>query len=68
MVLSLILSEKSYIGHPADWDTPYIRIPIRVLSIDTSESNYSGIGISIKSDDKFREWANWSENRKAWVS
>lgn len=36
------LGAKTKSGDPADGDTPYIRMPIRMLGIDTPETNYLG--------------------------
>jgi endonuclease YncB( thermonuclease family) len=53
------LGKKSHIEPPADGDTPYVKIPIRMLSIDTPETNYPGIGKPSKSDDRLQELATW---------
>ncbi|MFD2586835.1 thermonuclease family protein [Croceitalea marina] len=36
------LGKKSKSGDPADGDTPYVRMPIRMLGIDTPETSYLG--------------------------
>ncbi len=36
------LGKKTKSGDPADGDTPYIRMPIRMLGIDTPETKYGG--------------------------
>lgn len=36
------LRSKTKSGEPADGDTPYARMPIRMLGIDTLETNYGG--------------------------
>lgn len=36
------LGKKSKSGDPADGDTPYVRMPIRMLGIDTPETSYQG--------------------------
>ena len=36
------LGKKTKSGDPADGDTPYVRMPIRMLGIDTPETNYQG--------------------------
>lgn len=53
------LGRKRHLGPPADGDTPYVRIPIRLLSIDTPETNYPRIGKPSKSDKKLKELAGW---------
>ncbi|MEL7268939.1 MAG: thermonuclease family protein [Bacteroidota bacterium] len=36
------LGRKTKSGDPTDGDTPYVRMPIRMLGIDTPETNYQG--------------------------
>jgi len=36
------LGKKTKSGEPADGDTPYVRMPIRMLGIDTPETKYQG--------------------------
>ena len=36
------LGKKTKSGDPADGDTPYVRMPIRMLGIDTPETSYLG--------------------------
>ncbi|WP_343486081.1 thermonuclease family protein [Allomuricauda sp. d1] len=36
------LGKKTKSGDPADGDTPFVRMPIRMLGIDTPETNYQG--------------------------
>ncbi|AKA36587.1 thermonuclease family protein [Flagellimonas lutaonensis] len=36
------LGKKTKSGDPADGDTPYVRMPIRMLGIDTPETSYQG--------------------------
>ena len=55
-------SKKTYAGPPADGDTPYIKMSIRMLSIDTPETNYPTIGKPSKSDDNLLELAQWLKN------
>lgn len=59
------LGKKRHIGPPADGDTPYVRVPIRMLSIDTPETNYPGVGKPSNSDAKLTELATWIEQGQA---
>ena len=52
------LGNKRIAGVPADGDTAYIRVPIRMLGIDTPETNYPTIGNPANSDDKLKELAD----------
>jgi endonuclease YncB( thermonuclease family) len=53
------LGNKRHEAPPADGDTPYVRIPIRMLSIDTPETNYPGVGKPSNSDARLSELADW---------
>ena len=55
------LGAKSRAGDPSDGDTPYIRLPIRMLSIDTPETNFPGYANPEKNNEKLREVASWME-------
>lgn len=58
------LGNKKNSGTPADGDTPYIRTPIRMLGIDTPETNYPTIGSPANSDDKLLELAELLQTGK----
>ncbi len=51
------LGVKKAEGEPADGDTPYVKMPIRMLGIDTPETSYPGAGTAEAVDDKFYELA-----------
>ncbi len=51
------LGVKSAEGTPADGDTPYVKMPIRMLGIDTPETSYPGAGSAETIDDKLYELA-----------
>lgn len=53
------LGRKTYNGPPADGDTPYVRMAIRMLSIDTPETSYPTVGKPSNSDDKLKELGKW---------
>lgn len=53
------LGGKRLAGAPSDGDTPYVRIPIRMLSIDTPETNYPGVGKPSKSDERLQQLGDW---------
>ena len=53
------LGRKTYNGPPADGDTPYVRMAIRMLSIDTPETIYPTIGKPSNSDDRLKELGEW---------
>jgi len=55
-------SRKTYSGPPADGDTPYLRMPIRMLSVDTPETSYPTIGKPSNSDARLLQLANWLKN------
>jgi len=59
------LGDKRYLGPPADGDTPCVRAPIRMLSIDTPETNYPGVGKPAKSDERLAELAQWLQAGQA---
>ncbi len=59
------LGSKRHSGPPADGDTPYVRMPIRMLSIDTPETKYPTIGKTSNSDDKLSQLADWIQQGKA---
>ncbi len=44
-----------------DGDTPYVSIPIRMLSIDTPEVHYPGNQKPSKQDDKLAQLAEWMQ-------
>ena len=44
------IGKKTKSGDPADGDTPYVRMPIRMLGIDTPETNYPGVESPANSD------------------
>lgn len=52
----------------SDGDTPNIRMPIRMLSIDTPEVAAKSQGGAIKIDDKFKQLAVWIKNGIAPIS
>ena len=58
------LGTKKISGTPADGDTPYIRTPVRMLGIDTPETNYPTIGNPANSDAKLTELAGFLESGK----
>jgi len=49
----------------SDGDTPNIRMPIRMLSIDTPEVTAKSDAGAVKVDEKFKELANWIKTGKA---
>lgn len=49
------LGTKKAEGDPADGDTPYVKIPVRMLGIDTPETSYPGAGSAEKVDEKLYE-------------
>lgn len=51
------LGTKQSGGDPADGDTPYVRLPVRMLGIDTPETSYPGAGSAEKVDSKLYELA-----------
>lgn len=51
-----------------DGDTPYVEMPIRMLSIDTPEVHYPGNKNPAKHDEKFLDLAGWIQAGKAPVS
>jgi len=52
------LGKKKYL-RATDGDTPYISVPIRMLSIDTPEIHYPGTKKPSKSDDDLMQLAEW---------
>ena len=52
----------------SDGDTPNIRMPVRMLSVDTPEVTAKSLGGAKKVDDKFSELAGWIRNGDAPVS
>ena len=52
------LGKKKYL-RATDGDTPYISVPIRMLSIDTPEVHYPGTKKPSKSDDDLMQLAEW---------
>lgn len=59
------LGRKTLSGAPADGDTPYVRVPIRMLSVDTPETNYPGVGKPSNSDARLTQLAVWIEQGQA---
>ena len=62
------IGKKTKSGVPADGDTPYIRMPIRMLGIDTPETNYPGVGSPANSDARLQELATWIQQGDAPVT
>ncbi len=54
--------KKAHAGTPADGDTPYVKMSIRMLSIDTPETNYPTIGKPSNTDEELQELAEWLKN------
>lgn len=52
----------------SDGDTPNIRMPIRMLSIDTPEVTARSPRGAVRVDNEFKQLAEWIKNRKAPVS
>lgn len=61
------LGTKKYI-RATDGDTPYISVPIRMLSIDTPEVHYPGRRKPSKSDERLAQLAEWIDAGYAPVS
>ncbi len=61
------LGKKKYL-RATDGDTPYISVPIRMLSIDTPEVHYPGTKKPSKSDDDLMQLAEWIDSGYAPVS
>ena len=61
------LGKKKYL-RATDGDTPYISVPIRMLSIDTPEVHYPGTKKPSKSDDDLMQLAEWIDAGYAPVS
>jgi len=55
------LGTKKYL-RATDGDTPYISMPIRMLSIDTPEVHYPGNSKPSKSDGKLMQLAEWIDS------
>lgn len=62
------LGKKTKSGDPADGDTPYVRVPIRMLGIDTPETNYPTIGSPANSDVRLAELGHWIQQGHAPVN
>ncbi len=62
------LGKKTKSGDPADGDTPYIRMSIRMLGIDTPETNYPTVGSPANSDARLKELAQWIQQGQAPIS
>ena len=58
------LGKKGYL-RATDGDTPYVSVPIRMLSIDTPEMHYPGNQKPSKHDSKLEQLADWIDNGKA---
>ena len=61
------LGTKTYLK-AADGDTPYVSMPIRMLSIDTPEVHYPGNQKPSKHDAKLAQFATWIQQGKAPLS
>jgi len=53
------LADKKLVGEPSDGDTPYIRMPIRMLGIDTPETNLPGHASAVANNQKLADVATW---------
>lgn len=62
------IGNKRLSGEPADGDTPYIRIPIRMLSIDTPETSYPGVGAPSNADASLAQLGEWIQRGHAPVN
>ena len=58
------VGKKTYL-RATDGDTPYISVPIRMLSIDTPEVHYPGNQKPSKHDEKLKQLADWIDEGKA---
>ena len=58
------IGRKSYL-RATDGDTPYVSVPIRMLSIDTPEVHYPGNQSPSKQDDRLKQLADWIEDGEA---
>ena len=58
------VGKKTYL-RATDGDTPYISVPIRMLSIDTPEVHYPGNQKPSKHDSKLKQLADWIDQEKA---
>ena len=56
------LNKKTISGDPADGDSPYIRMPIRMLGIDTPETRYGGLAAT--GNRKLSELADFLKSGK----
>ncbi len=61
------LGSKSFVD-VSDGDTPNIRMPIRMLSIDTPEVTARSANVAAAIDDNFKQLAEWIRNQIAPVS
>ncbi|MBN2030948.1 thermonuclease family protein [bacterium] len=61
------LGTKKYL-RATDGDTPYVSIPIRMLSIDTPEVHYPGNQKPSKQDEKLAQLAEWIQAGKSPVN
>ena len=61
------MGKKKYL-RSTDGDTPYISMPIRMLSIDTPEVHYPGNQKPSGWDDRLSQLADWIQNGKAPIS
>ncbi|MHC1631623.1 MAG: thermonuclease family protein [Methanotrichaceae archaeon] len=58
------LGKKKYL-RATDGDTPYVSMPIRMLSIDAPEVHYPGNQRSSKHDQKLAQLADWIQSSEA---
>ena len=58
------VGKKKYL-RSTDGDTPYISLPIRMLSIDTPEVHYPGNQKPSKWDERLAQLAEWINQGKA---
>lgn len=58
------VGKKTYL-RATDGDTPYVSVPIRMLSIDTPEVHYPGNQKPSKHDEKLKQLADWINEGKA---
>ncbi len=61
------LGKNKYL-RATDGDTPYVSIPIRMLSIDTPEVHYPGNQKPSKQDEKLAQLADWIQAGKSPVN
>lgn len=59
------LGRTTVSGTPADGDTPNVRVAIRLLSVDTAETAFPGVGKPSNSDEDLAELAHWIRQGQA---